>query len=285
MIAKMIEPRWPDPDAVMRAWTIQLATDQGTPSRTDAVSLRRARPDRPIADGPSVPGFGAAASAARSAVEYRSTAWSLMVKMPAITIFRSCTGTRPSRWLPSTLRARLGWRRAHRIPRIQEFMARRIAALGTPESMASLGRRARSSAWISRAGIAVDRDRRVAPRSAAGRDAGRVAGRIQAARHRPRPSACDRGRSRWPCTFGDPAARAALRHALTDPAAPLAPRREAIQALLQVKDPTLAATLHGSGSRRRAGRARHPGTFGLRRPIDARCLDQVLSVVGCSRAS
>ena len=39
--------------------------------------------------------------------------------------------------------------------------------------------------------------------------------------------------------FGDPAARAALRQTLSDTGGPLAPRREALEALLQVKDPSL----------------------------------------------
>ena len=46
-------------------------------------------------------------------------------------------------------------------------------------------------------------------------------------------------------TFGDPAARASLRQVLTDAKADLAQRREALAALLAVKDAPLAATLHG----------------------------------------
>jgi putative heme-binding domain-containing protein len=45
-------------------------------------------------------------------------------------------------------------------------------------------------------------------------------------------------------TFGDSAARGALRLILADDKAPPAPRREALSALLQAKDPSLAATLH-----------------------------------------
>jgi putative heme-binding domain-containing protein len=56
-------------------------------------------------------------------------------------------------------------------------------------------------------------------------------------------------------TFGDAAARGSLRLILADDKAPLAPRREALAALLQVKDPTLAATLQSL--------VRDPGLGGL----------------------
>ena len=56
-------------------------------------------------------------------------------------------------------------------------------------------------------------------------------------------------------TFGDVASRGQLRWILADGTASLAPRREALAALLQVKDPTLAATLHGL--------VRDPGLGGL----------------------
>jgi putative heme-binding domain-containing protein len=45
-------------------------------------------------------------------------------------------------------------------------------------------------------------------------------------------------------TFGDPAARASLRRVVTDAQADLAQRQEALAALLKVKEPRLAATLH-----------------------------------------
>ena len=56
--------------------------------------------------------------------------------------------------------------------------------------------------------------------------------------------------------------------------APLAPRREALAALLQAKDPSLAATLHVARTRPRPRRSRDPGAVGLRRSGDAGCVDQ-----------
>jgi putative heme-binding domain-containing protein len=56
-------------------------------------------------------------------------------------------------------------------------------------------------------------------------------------------------------TFGDPAARTAFRLNLADSNAPLASRQEALVALLQVKDPSLAATLQSL--------VREPGLGGL----------------------
>ena len=66
-----IEHALADPDPVIRAWTIQLATEQGPPPAPILARFTDLAQKRPVADGPSLPGFGAPASAARKAVGYR----------------------------------------------------------------------------------------------------------------------------------------------------------------------------------------------------------------------
>ena len=67
----------------------------------------------------------------------------------------------------------------------------------------------------------------------------------------------------------DATARQAFRLVLADGKAPLAPRREALAALLQAKDPVLAATLHSLVTRPRMGAV---PPFGHSRPMTIRRL-------------
>ena len=149
-----------------------------TAAGADPLAVRRAGADRSVAGRPALPGLGAAAPAARRIAGRSSKAWSATPGTPPITICRSCTGTPSSRWpaVDASRAARLA--SGSPIPLIQEFMARRIGAIGTPESMAllvdELGRAAGSAA----ACVALDRDRRIAARPAAGGDARRLAGRV-----------------------------------------------------------------------------------------------------------
>ena len=98
-----------------------------------------------------------------------------MPRTPPTITFRSCTGTPPSRWPGSMRRAPPGWRRRSQIPLIQEFMARRIGAIGTPESMALLVDELGRAAAVRRAFVALDRDRGIAARPAPGCHARRLA--------------------------------------------------------------------------------------------------------------
>ena len=78
-------------------------------------------------------------------------------------------------------------------------------------------------------------------------------------------------------TFGDPAARADL-PARSRRRPPPCPAAEALAALLQAKDPTLAASLARAWCATRAGRSRDPGALGLRRSGDAGCVDHGVRV-------
>jgi putative heme-binding domain-containing protein len=130
-----------------------------------------------------------------------------------------------------------------KIPRIQEFMARRIGAIGTAESMALLvdllGRAARSTERSSLlTGIEESlRGRRQVAMPAAWPEVYRKLNDDPDRQVRSRATALG-------VTFGDAAARETLRLVLADGRAPLAPRREALAALLQAKDPALIVTLH-----------------------------------------
>jgi putative membrane-bound dehydrogenase-like protein len=229
------------PEGVIRAWTIQLATEEGTPAapvlrrfaelaRADASPLvrlylasalqRLPREERwPIAEG--LLGHGADAADHNLPLMY----W---------------YGVEPLAGLDPSRAARLAAGSA--IPLIQEFMARRIGALGTKESLELLvNELGRASGSTVRSSLLLGieeslRGRRqvempagwpaIFPRLAADGD-GRVRSRATA----------------LALTFGDPAALRALRSVLADGQAPAGPRREALAALLQVKDPELGTTL------------------------------------------
>ena len=84
----------------------------------------------------------------------------------------------PSRWPASTRRARSGWRRRARIPRIQEFMARRVGSIGTSRIDRALGRRARPGRQLRASVGTLARNRRRPARPPPGRDACQLAQRL-----------------------------------------------------------------------------------------------------------
>jgi putative heme-binding domain-containing protein len=132
---------------------------------------------------------------------------------------------------------------AARIPRLQEFMARRVAALGTPGSLAilvaALGRADSAERRALLIGIEESlRGRRQVAMPSAWPQVGRALASDADADVRFRAVVMG-------LTFGDPAARDALRQLLGQGQADLALRRRALEALLRAKDPQLAATLQG----------------------------------------
>jgi putative membrane-bound dehydrogenase-like protein len=237
-----IERRLSDPEAVIRAWTIQLATEQGPPSAAImARFVALARTDR----SPVVRLYLASALQRLPLRDRWEIAEGLLShagdatdhNLPLMYWY----GTEPLAGLDASRAARVAM--SAKIPLIQEFMARRIGAIGTPEAMAllidELGRTARSNERTSLlTGIEESlRGRRQVAMPAAWPD---VFQKLNTDRDRQvRSRALALG-----LTFGDPAARRSLRLVLADAKAPLAPRREALAALLQAKDSSLAATLH-----------------------------------------
>ena len=248
-----IEQRLSDPDAVIRAWTIQLATEQGPPS----APIRARFAEMARTDSSPVVRLYLAAALQRLPLNERWDIAEGLVghsgdaadhNLPLLYWY----GAEPLAGLDAPRAGRLAW--GSKIPLIREFMARRIGAIGTSESMAllvdELGRAAGSPERSSLlTGIEESlRGRRQVAMPSAWPGVFRKLNADPDRRVRSRAMALG-------VTFGDVAARDALRVILADGKAPLAPRYEALAALLQVKDPTLAATLQSL--------VRDPGLGGL----------------------
>ncbi len=231
-----------DPDATIRAWTIQLATEQSPPpepilakyaelARSDPSPLVRlylasAMQRLPLAKRweslAGLLGHGEDASDPNLPLMYWYAAEPLAVLDPA----------RAARLAAESP-----------ISRIQEYMARRLAALGTPESLAllvdELGR-----AGDSRRRLAILvgieealRGRRQVAMPSTWPDVFKLLGSDRDAGVRSRAIALG-------VNFGDPAARDSLRRALEDSSAEPDLRRQALAALLKIRDPSLVGVLH-----------------------------------------
>ena len=227
-----------DADPAIRAWTIQLATEQGPPAApilAKFAELARSDPS------PMVRLYLASAMQ-RLPLEQR---WDTLTGLVGHREDASDHNLPLMYWYAAEplvgcglRRGPLPWRPARRSPRFQEFMARRIAALGTPESLGSLGRRAGPCRRIGPASHGLDRDRR----GAAGRrrvampatwpDVFKVLGSDPDATVRSRAVALG-------VNFGDLAAQESLRRVLADSKAELAqPRSSAMAALLEGEGPS-----------------------------------------------
>jgi putative membrane-bound dehydrogenase-like protein len=230
-----------DPDPTVRAWTIQLATEQGTPvsstlsrfaelSRTDPSPLVRlylASASQRLPVGLRWKILAGLVSHAEDAADHNLPLmyWYAAEPLAAVDASRAA-----------------GLASSSGIALIRRLMARRIAALGTPESMAllvhELGRAPGSGPRLALL-VGIDealRGRRQVEMPAAWP---KVFNRLAA-------DSDPQVRSRavaLALTFGDPAARASLRRVLSDPKSDSALRREALVALLKVKDPPLAPTM------------------------------------------
>jgi len=251
-----IERRLADPDPTIRAWTIQLVTEQAGDGHLARQETRSAPLDAAIlskftelarSDPSPVVRLYLASALQRLPLENRWETLAGLVShaedagdhnLPLMYWYAA----EPLAALDSSRAARLA--SSARIPRIQEFMARRIGALGTPESVALLVEelgRAGSSAHRSTLLLGIEEGLR---------------GRRQVAMPTAWPKvykaldadADSEVRSRAVAlglTFGDPAARSALKQVLSDAGADDGKREQALAALLKVKDPTLPRTLLG----------------------------------------
>jgi putative membrane-bound dehydrogenase-like protein len=248
-----IERKLSDPEAVIRAWTIQLATGQGPPA---APVLSRFAEMARTDPSPVVRLYLAAALQRLPLPERWNIVEGLVAhagdaadhNLPLMYWY----GAEPLAGLDASRAGRLAW--GSKIPLIREFMARRIGAIGTGESMAllvdELGRALASPERSSLlTGIEESlRGRRKVVMPAVWPGVFQKLNNDPDRRVRSRAMALG-------VTFGDLAARDALRNILADGKAPPAPRREALAALLQVRDPSLAVTLQSL--------VRDPGLGGL----------------------
>jgi putative membrane-bound dehydrogenase-like protein len=237
-----IERMLADSDPIIRAWTIQLATEQGPPAGT--ILDRFAELAR--TDASPVVRLYLASALQRLPLEER---WEIALglighaedasdhNLPLMYWY----AVEPLAALDASRAARLA--SSSRIPLIDQFMARRIAALGTPESVAllveELGRTANSARrWTLLTGIEEGlRGRRSFAMPSAWPGVFAALGADADARVRS-------GAEGLGLIFGDPTARELLRRILADSGADVARRHEALTMLLKVKDPLLAGTLH-----------------------------------------
>ncbi len=237
-----IERRLSDPEEVIRAWTIQLAAEQGPPAapiRSRFAELARTDPSPLVR-------LYLASALQRLPLEDR---WDILEGLVGHAVDAAdhnlplmyWYAAEPLAGLDASRAARLA--SASRIPLLQEFMARRIGAIGTRESMAllvdELGRAGQSSergSLLTGIEESVRGRRQVAmPAAWPGVFQKLVADPDRRVRSRAMALAV---------TFGDATARGVLRGILADEKAPPAPRQEALAALVQAKEPSLPPTLH-----------------------------------------
>jgi putative membrane-bound dehydrogenase-like protein len=237
----MIELLLADQDATIRAWTIQLATEQGPP---DAPILAKyaelARSD----PSPMVRLYLASALQRLPQADRWDTLTGLVShgddasdhNLPLMYWYAAepLVGLDPAR----AVRMAMG----SPISRFQEYMARRIAALGTPESLALLvGELGGTAVSARRLTLLVGieealRGRRQVAMPAAWPGVFKLLETDSDANVRSRAVALG-------VNFGDPAARESLRRLLTDSSAKAGLRQQAMAALLKVKDPPLVGIL------------------------------------------
>ena len=238
----MIERSLADPDATIRAWTIQLATEQGPPPApilAKYAELARTDPS------PMVRLYLASAMQ-RLPLEQR---WDTLAGLVSHGEDASDHNLPLMYWYAAEPLVRLDSARAAAlaagspISRIQEYMARRIAALGTPESLALLvGELGRATDSARRLTLLVGieealRGRRQVAMPAAWPDVFKLLGSDGDANVRSRAVALG-------LNFGDPAARESLRRVLTDSSAVAGLRQQAMAALIKARDASLASVLH-----------------------------------------
>jgi putative membrane-bound dehydrogenase-like protein len=275
-----IERMLADSDPTIRAWTIQLATEQGSPA---APMLARFAELARTDPSPMVRLYLASALQ-RLPLRDRWEIITGLIDHPADAADHNLPlmywyGAEPLAEQHASRAA--GLARSSRIPLFQQFMARRIAAVGTPESLAllvdELGRAADSaqrSTLLTGIALGLRGKRQLAMPEAwpqvflsLGADAD----------PRVRTQAVGLG-----LTFGDPAARATFRRVLDDAAADDAARHEALSSLLKVKDPSLPATLHGMVRDPRLGGLAVRGLSAYEDPATPDVLIQAYTSLGAS---
>jgi putative membrane-bound dehydrogenase-like protein len=230
-------------DAIIRAWTIQLATERGTPP--DTILDRFA--EMATNDRSPLVRLYLASAALRMPCEKRSPIVGGLVghaedrRDPNLPLM-DWYAVEPLATVDTQRAARLA--SSAPIPMIGEFMARRIGAIGTPESLAILVRElGRASALPMCLPFLEGIEEGLRGRRQVAMPAEWPAVFARLAAH-PDPQVRSRTMS-LALTFGDPKAREALRGVLADHRASTASRRDALTALLKVKDATLATQLRG----------------------------------------
>jgi putative heme-binding domain-containing protein len=227
----------------VRAWAMQLLTDDSTRELSSAVLTRLATLARQD-DSPIVRLYISSALQ-RTPSEKR---WEIL---PGLLAHSEDVGDHNlplMYWYSAEPLAELDAARAMnlaadgKIPLVTSFMARRIAKIGTPEALGVLTARLQQvddadGQLLMLAAINEGlKGRRQVPMPA---NWSAVSSRLVNSRH-PKVNA---EATSLALTFGDPAALEKLRGVLIDIKAPLGPRRQALDALLAVRDPQLPGEL------------------------------------------
>lgn len=230
-----------DPEAFVRAWTIQLATEKATPAREilDRFAVMARQDPSPVVR------LYLASAAQRMPWEKRAE---IVAGLVTHGEDRDDHNLPLMDWYAAEPLAQVDPARAARlaastpIPLVSRFLARRVGSVGTPEALAALVRElGRSNGSESRATFlaGIEEGLRGRRRVAMPAEWPAVFARLASD-----PDRTVRGRATaLGLLFGDPQARAALRAVLADPRAGAEPRREALAALLKARDAGLSEQL------------------------------------------
>jgi putative membrane-bound dehydrogenase-like protein len=232
-----------DEDRYIRAWTIQLLCEQGPPAKTwltRFAALARTDPS------PVVRLYLAAALQRLPLEDRRPIASALLAhaedaadpNLPYMLWFavEPLAEADPARALALASESR--------IPMVQSFLARRIAALGTPAAIGLLvdGLRVTSEPALRRAILAGLNEAFRGRRSIA---MPRGWSKLSAELARSTDAEVRTQARALSLTFGDPVALTEARERLAGRRASVAERRATLETLLRIHDPGLAATLQG----------------------------------------
>ena len=227
----------------VRAWTIQLLTDDTGQELSPAVLAKLARMAKN--DDSPVVRLYVNSALGRLPLEKR---WAILPGLLAHSQDAADHNLPLMVWYAAEPLAEVDAGRAMRlaadgrIPLVQAFMARRIAKIGTPEALdvivAELGRARKPDAQLRLLAATSEglTGRRKVPMPKRWTDVSQRLVESPNAEVNARATALA-------LTFGDPAALAKLRGILTDKNKPIDQRKQALDALLGVRDPQLAATL------------------------------------------
>ena len=229
-------------EAIVRAWTVQLATEKEVPPAT----ILERFADLARSDPSPVVRLYLASAAQRMPADRR---WGIVAGLIGHAEDVGDPNLPLMDWYAAEPLATVDARRAARmassspIPLIREFMARRIGAIGTADSLAILVDE------VGRAGDSGLRTSLLAGIEEGLRGRRRVAmpGEWPGVFARLAADVAPQVRSRamaLALRFGDPKARAALRSILADAGAGVESRRDALAALLKVKEASLPEQLH-----------------------------------------
>ena len=132
--------RLDDPDPMIRAWTIQLATEHGAAGYVDPRQVRRAGADA-IPHRWSVSTWPRPCNVCRwSSAGRSSPGWSAIPRTRPIRISRSWTGMPPNHWPRSTRAVPRGWRPRRGSPASRSSWRAGSVRSGTPRVAGDPGR-------------------------------------------------------------------------------------------------------------------------------------------------